>query len=532
MVQSKKVLIVVASTMGLLVLAPLCVLWLTKEINTFTGDTDFANQSQKPSNAPYSYGLEALQARVTALMDQDLTAAVQEKKVSLQTMAHFEKLLKNATLAMQQGRWDQARQGYQLLEHQAGAELERLRLLSACAEKEQTLIQMLGYLEPFQALFEKTYQQVVANYDQAKSAVKKQEFDIAIQLYNEAIDQANSVRGHADAHLDALLDSGKSALGSGDFRQADQHFRSALKLVPEIELAKDALREIEQLRSVESDLQRAKAYEIDRQWEAALTIWEPLLQRYPDSGFIRKQFQHAQKGLLAAQIDNLLQQAELAQAANDVPKAIELLSAADKLQPSAPLQARLRRLKAQLQAQELDQALQAAFQLLEIGQYAKSRQIYADLKSRFPQNPEVQTGLEQASRLNLANINYQQNIRTSERYYADGKFPLAIQFYNAALASRPSHLNAADRDREVKLDARLKIQLQSQFVDLLSDGRTHVSVVGVFAPIQLERKRLSLQPDVYQIRGERVGYQSVEFQLKLNAEKSLDPIRVVCVEKL
>ena len=38
-----------------------------------------------------------------------------------------------------------------------------------------------------------------------------------------------------------------------------------------------------------------------------------------------------------------------------------------------------------------------------------------------------------------------------------------------------------------------ELQLQAQALELISDGRTYVSVVGVLAPAQFERKRLSHQ---------------------------------------
>ena len=120
---------------------------------------------------------------------------------------------------------------------------------------------------------------------------------------------------------------------------------------------------------------------------------------YPNSDFIRKQAQQAQESLLAAQVAELLQKAENALAADDVSKAIELFLAADAVQPSEVLQARVRSLKEQLRAQELEQSLQAAYRLLEIGQYAQARQLYAELKNAYPQNSEVWTGLAHASRL-------------------------------------------------------------------------------------------------------------------------------------
>lgn len=530
--ESKKALVIVASILGLLALAPLCALLLFKGPGLNSSAIDPANRSSESPSAPASYELQALQARVTALLEDELSVAVQQQKVSLQKMAHLQKLREKGELAMQRGRWEQAQQSYQLLEQTANSELERLRLMADCAQKEQTLYQLLEHLKPFQALFEKTYQQLVARYDQAGAAYQNQQFGPAVQLYLEAIDQANAARAHADAHLDALLDSGKLALEVLDLEQASHHYRAALNFVPELGRAKDALREIEQLQTVDSDLQMATVLEADTKWDAALAIWERLIQRFPKSELLNKRAEVAKEKLLGAQVADLLEQAEQALAVGDVSQAIERFLEADTLQPSAMLQARVQQLEAQLQAQELKHKLQAAFQLLEIGQYAQARRLYAELKDAYPQNAEVQAGLEQASRLNLASIHYRQNIQSSERYYAAGKFPLAIQFFNTALSSRPSHLNAVDRDREAKLDERLKAQLQPQSLDLLSDERTHVSIVGVLAPAQFERKRLSLQPDVYQIKGERAGYKPVQIELKLNAEQVPEVVRVICGEKL
>jgi tetratricopeptide (TPR) repeat protein len=530
--QSKKALVIVASVLGLLALAPLCALLLFKGPALNTSVHSSVGRSPESPSAPASYELQALQSRVTALLEHELSEAVQQQKISLKKMAHLQELRDKGALAMQRGRWDQAQQSYQLLEQTAGAELERVRMMEDCAQMEQTLYQLLEHLKPFQAIFEQTYQQLVNRYDQAGIAYQNQQFESAVKLYAEAIDQANAARVHAEAHVDALIESGKRAMDALDLEQAGQHYRAALKRMPKLVRAQDALLEIVQLQSVKADLQMAKVFEDDRQWDAALAVWERLLQRFPKSTLFNKRVELTKEKLLGAQVADLLEQAERALAVGEVSQAIERLQSADTLQPSPMLQARVQKLQAQLRAQELKQKLQAAFQLLEVGQYAQARRLYAELKDAYPKNAEVQAGLEQASRLNLASIHYRQNIQSSERYYAAGKFPLAIQFFNAALSSRPSHMNAVDRDREAKLDERLKAQLQPQSLDLLSDGRTHVSVVGVLAPAQFERKPVSLQPDVYQIKGERPGYKSVELELKLNADQVPEAIRVVCGEKL
>ena len=56
--------------------------------------------------------------------------------------------------------------------------------------------------------------------------------------------------------------------------------------------------------------------------------------------------------------------------------------------------------------------------------------------------------------------------------------------------SEPSQPFERGRSRSGgEMDERLKLQLQAQTLELLSDGRTYVSVVGVLAPAQFERKR-------------------------------------------
>ena len=108
MAQSKTALLTVASILGLLVLAPLLALWLLKEPSGDFSATDSLNALPTSSNAPANYTLQALEARVTELLDQQLSTAVQEQKVSVQRMAYLQKLREKAALAMQRGRWEQA----------------------------------------------------------------------------------------------------------------------------------------------------------------------------------------------------------------------------------------------------------------------------------------------------------------------------------------------------------------------------------------------------------------------------------------
>ena len=63
--------------------------------------------------------------------------------------------------------------------------------------------------------------------------------------------------------------------------------------------------------------------------------------------------------------------------------------------------------------------------------------------------------------------------------------------------------------------------MQSQQVGLqvISDKKTYVSLIGVFAPERFKEKDLKLYPDVYKLMGTRKGYRSIEIEIKVDHSK-------------
>ena len=83
---------------------------------------------------------------------------------------------------------------------------------------------------------------------------------------------------------------------------------------------------------------------------------------------------------------------------------------------------------------------------------------------------------------------------------------------------------------ESRLRAELAIQGQQIELHVVSDKKTYVSIIGVFAPDRFKEKDLKLYPDVYKLKGTRKGYRSIEIEIKIDTRSSKE-IEVICTEK-
>ena len=148
-----------------------------------------------------------------------------------------------------------------------------------------------------------------------------------------------------------------------------------------------------------------------------------------------------------------------------------------------------------------------------------------------PQSKEARTGYEKASSLYLAHIRYTQNLATADKYCEEGRYPLASKFFNKAMAARPSTLSVTQQTQEARIRAELERESTEVAVTIVSDKRTHVSMIGVFAPEKLKSRELNLFPDVYKVMGTRKGYRTVEREIRIDSRTAGKEIEIKCTQK-
>ncbi|MEM7792375.1 MAG: hypothetical protein AAF546_13300, partial [Verrucomicrobiota bacterium] len=231
-------------------------------------------------------------------------------------------------------------------------------------------------------------------------------------------------------------------------------------------------------------------------------------------------------------IDELIAQADSLEAAGNFDEAILALEKAVALRASAQLQERIGGLKEKQKVARLEQLLENGFNALKAGRYSAARDLYKEAVSLEPNSKEARTGYEKASSLYLANIRYDQNLANADKYIKEGRYPLAAKFFNDAMAARPNNVPPSQQAEEDRIREKIEEQSAETPVVIVSDKRTYVSIIRVFAPERFRDKELSLFPDVYTVKGTRSGYRTVEVELRVDATKPNQKIQVICTEKL
>jgi tetratricopeptide (TPR) repeat protein len=178
----------------------------------------------------------------------------------------------------------------------------------------------------------------------------------------------------------------------------------------------------------------------------------------------------------------------------------------------------------------LEALLKDGYNALKTGSYDEARKLYSAAIALAPESRGARVGLEKASALYLANIRYTQNITSAANCLKEGRYPRAAKFFNDAMASRPSSLPPSQIQEESRIRTALTLQSREVGLQIVSDKKTYVSIIGVFAPERFKSKDLKLYPDVYKLKGTRRGYRSIEVELKVDAQSSKE-IEMICTEK-
>ena len=160
------------------------------------------------------------------------------------------------------------------------------------------------------------------------------------------------------------------------------------------------------------------------------------------------------------------------------------------------------------------------FNALKAGSFDAARKLYREAVALAPESKEARTGLEKASSLYLANIRYTQNIASAAKYLKGGRYPLAAKFFNDAMTSRPSSVPPSKMREESRIRTELALQSQQIGLHVVSDKKTYVSMIGVFAPERFKERDLKLYPDVYKLKGTRKGYRSIEIEIKVDTRSA------------
>jgi tetratricopeptide (TPR) repeat protein len=339
------------------------------------------------------------------------------------------------------------------------------------------------------------------------------------------------LEGRAIQQVGGLLEAAAIALDALDFAAARTAYQQVLQIDSDNLAATDGLAMVTALDGIGAEARALHALEAAGELDQAMVALEALLVEHPKNLYLLNERRSIETQQQARALQAALARADQFEAAGDWLAAISSLQEAILLRPSPELNERLAALQKKAKAARLETLLDEGYNALKAGSYDSARKSYREAVDLAPQSKEARTGLEKASSLYLANIRYTQNISSAAKYLIEGRYPLVAKFFNDAMASRPSTLPPSKVEEESRIRSELALQSKEVSLQITSNKKTYVSLIGVFAPERFKSKDLNLFPDVYKVRGTRKGYRTVEFDLKLNSA-SAKVLEVICTEKL
>ena len=531
MTPNKKPVIFVAIVLIVLMILPVIVLMVSKGGDSAAGNgSNISIPTSNSTSEAVNYDLRQLAERADKLLSEDLAAALRKGDVSLDFMAELSKDVETARDALAAGKLEKAEQYYSSVVAAADAQLGALTLAETARALNQSTYAELKRLEYLKTAFENTYREAVETYNQGLR-------DLNAANYKESVDRfemtgaiLGDLEGRSIQQVGGMLEVANAALAELDLAAARSAFEKVLQIESANTAASDGLLMVSSLEGIAAEVHGLKVLQDVGELDEALVQLEALLAKHPNNPFLLNERKVIDTQIRAREFKAALALATKAEAEGDLLAAVAALEAAIAIRPSPELNERLIELKVKAKAARLKVLLEDGYNALKAGSFDGARQLYREAVALAPESKEARTGLEKASSLYLANIRYTQNITSAAKYLQEGRYPLAAKFFNDAMTSRPSSVPLSQVQEESRLRAELAIQGQQIELHVVSDKKTYVSIIGVFAPERFKEKDLKLYPDVYKLKGTRKGYRSIEIEIKIDT-RSLKEIEVICTEK-
>ncbi|MDG1242601.1 MAG: hypothetical protein P8R37_00385 [Opitutae bacterium] len=532
MTQNKKPVIFVAIVLIVLMVLPVIVLMVFEGGDTAaTNRADILITTGDQTHEADNYDLRQLAERAEKLLSEDLAAALRKGDVSLDFMAALSKDVEKARDALAAGKLEKAEQYYSTVVGAADAQLAALILAETARALDQSTYEELKSLKYLKTAFKNTYLEAVETYNQGLRDLNANNYQESVDRFKMTSAILGDLEGRSVQQVGGMLEAANVALAELDLVAA----RSAFEKVQQIDSANvaatDGLVMVSSLERIAVEVQGLKALQAVGNLDEAMVQLEALQVKHPNNPFLLNERKVIHAQIQEREFKAALKLATQAEAEGDLVAAITALEAAIALRPRAELNERLTELKVKAKAARLEVLLGDGYNALKAGSFDGARTMYREAVALAPESKEARTGLEKASSLYLANIRYTQNITSATKYLKEGRYPLAAKFFNDAMASRPSTMPPSQLKEESRLRLELAIQGQQVELHVISDKKTYVSIIGVFAPERFKEKDLKLYPDVYKLKGTRKGYRSIEIEIKVDTQSSKE-IKIICSDKL
>ncbi len=375
------------------------------------------------------------------------------------------------------------------------------------------------------------WEQALTAYEEGDDAYLHKDYRLAAERYRAADESLAPLFDRVRAVFDQAMTDAEAAFAARDHSEAVRQYDLAVAIRSESAAAKEGLARAQNLEAVLNLTNQALALEDELDLEGAKTAFERALDLDPE-------WQPAVAGL--ARVQEAIRQASFRQrmtegleavAAGDYATARAAFNAAKGLNPDSqePVDGLLQ-VDQEVRLARI-QALEHEAAALEEGeQWQAAAEKYEEILEVDPDLQFARDGLSQAR--HRADIH-----RKLQNYIADPDSLSRERTMQSATAllleiSRMDVIGPRLEDEKEELSRLLKRAATPLKVQLVSDNATEVAIYQVGRLGTFSTRELSLRPGSYVATGTRVGYRDVRLEFRVAPEMDLDPIVIMCEERI
>ncbi|MCC5804981.1 MAG: hypothetical protein JJU00_01515 [Opitutales bacterium] len=367
----------------------------------------------------------------------------------------------------------------------------------------------------------------------ARTSMEIGRYGEAANLAASATARLAEARQSAAGRLEAEVSRGQRALAEGDGATAIEAFDRVLALDPAHEAAAVGRQRAETIEEVSARMREGRRLEERGDLRGALAAYGAAADLDEYAVDARQAVSRVRRALRDKAVeDGFREVAQLIEADRWDEAERRLRDLRGEYPEDNRIAGRMEAFAEERRLNRVRVALIAAREAESAREWERARGIYRDLIDTGVDRSEVIEGYERTGRVLRAKQAFAINIRIAREAADRGDYQDAITRFNAAMEQKPDYVDLTTE--QVALQSFLEQQSRPVPVTFISDGRTLVSYIGPMnrSPAVMEREQtVELLPGRYRIRGARMRFRPVEFELLVRGDEPPGPVRVIAHER-
>ncbi len=399
-------------------------------------------------------------------------------------------------------------------------------LLPQLQEKQQTLEAL--HVKQWGAV---AYSTAQTNKTQADSLYNQRQFDQALALYSNSLQQLNQLLAQADTIFTQALATGNQALNDNQTIAAQTAFTLAVAMHPDNTAATQGLQRAHVMDQVTALLNEADALQKQQQWPQAKSKIEAALALDPLSNAAQQQLSALQNTLRDDRYSQLMGEGYSQLLNKKFSKAQTLFKQALQQKPGDKTASQaLADATNHLIQQQVTEHMANALNAEQQEHWAAAAQYYEQALRLDKSLADARIGQLRSSARATLDHNLTQTLANPQRLQDDNVYNQANSYLvDAQAITQPgSHL----QQQISQLSVVLQQSQQPINVQLQSNNATDVVIYRVGKLGNFRQHTTSLKPGHYTLVGSRKGYRDVRQEITVSAQGMTQPIIIQCDEKI